>query len=237
MAALAGGAGHVTSVDSSGPALEQAGATAILICANSMHKVYDRVQASVSVPIIHIADCVGEKMQADGIKRHPLPLQLIHQRQQGLPLARGVSLLPRINVELSAVLLDPVIYEEAEPLVRQFPHQAANALPISKVSGYSQMQDAVTLAARELRHTERLATVVLITDGLETCKADPCAVGKALEESGVDFTAHVVGFGLSAEDGAGSVAPASISRKPSIPSSRATGRTNSGQVRLVTRGS
>lgn len=50
-------------------ALEQAGATAILICANSMHKVYDRVQGAVSVPILHIADCVGEKMQADGIKR------------------------------------------------------------------------------------------------------------------------------------------------------------------------
>ncbi|MCG6119465.1 MAG: amino acid racemase [Blastomonas sp.] len=49
--------------------LEQAGATAILICANSMHKVYDRVQGAVSVPILHIADCVGEKMQADGIKR------------------------------------------------------------------------------------------------------------------------------------------------------------------------
>lgn len=49
--------------------LEQAGATAILICANSMHKVYDRVQGAVSVPIIHIADCVGEKMQADGVKR------------------------------------------------------------------------------------------------------------------------------------------------------------------------
>jgi Ca-activated chloride channel family protein len=43
--------------------------------------------------------------------------------------------------------------------------------------------------------------VILITDGLETCKADPCALGKELEESGVDFTAHVVGFGLSAEEG------------------------------------
>lgn len=49
--------------------LETAGATAILICANSMHKVYDRVQGAVTVPIIHIADCVGQKMQADGIKR------------------------------------------------------------------------------------------------------------------------------------------------------------------------
>ncbi len=70
-----------------------------------------------------------------------------------------------------------------------------------KFLGMTPLSDAVTQAARELRHTERRATVVLITDGLETCKADPCAVGKALEESGVDFTAHVVGFGLSAEEG------------------------------------
>src|SRR5262249_20954276 len=30
---------------------------------------------------------------------------------------------------------------------------------------------------------------------------DPCAVGKELKQSGVDFTAHVVGFGLTAEEG------------------------------------
>ena len=70
-----------------------------------------------------------------------------------------------------------------------------------KFLGMTPLSDAVTQAAREMRHTERRATVVLITDGLETCQADPCAVGKALEESGVDFTAHVVGFGLSAEEG------------------------------------
>ncbi len=70
-----------------------------------------------------------------------------------------------------------------------------------KFLGMTPLSDAVAQAAREMRHTERRATVVLITDGLETCKADPCAVGKALEESGVDFTAHVVGFGLSAEEG------------------------------------
>lgn len=70
-----------------------------------------------------------------------------------------------------------------------------------KFLGMTPLSDAVTRAARELRYTERKATVILITDGLETCKADPCAVGKALDEAGVDFTAHVVGFGLSAEEG------------------------------------
>lgn len=52
--------------------LEGSGASAILICANSMHKIYDDVAAAVSVPILHIADCVGEKMRADGIKRATL---------------------------------------------------------------------------------------------------------------------------------------------------------------------
>lgn len=43
--------------------LEQAGATALLIGANSMHKVYDKVVDAVSIPVIHIADAVGAKMK------------------------------------------------------------------------------------------------------------------------------------------------------------------------------
>ncbi len=39
--------------------LEGAGAGAIIIAANSMHKVYDTVAAAVSVPIFHIADSVA----------------------------------------------------------------------------------------------------------------------------------------------------------------------------------
>jgi aspartate racemase len=46
--------------------LEQAGAGALLICANSMHRVYSEVQGQVGIPIIHIAEAVGRKMQAKG---------------------------------------------------------------------------------------------------------------------------------------------------------------------------
>ncbi len=68
--------------------------------------------------------------------------------------------------------------------------------------GKTPLTDAVRQAAAELRSTEAKATVILITDGIETCDADPCALGTELEASGVDFTAHVVGFGLTAEEGA-----------------------------------
>ncbi|MCC2111401.1 MAG: VWA domain-containing protein [Hyphomicrobiales bacterium] len=67
--------------------------------------------------------------------------------------------------------------------------------------GKTPITKAVRQAAEGLNYTEDKATVILITDGLETCSADPCALGNELEKGGVDFTAHVVGFGLSAEEG------------------------------------
>lgn len=70
-----------------------------------------------------------------------------------------------------------------------------------KFLGKTPLTDAVRQAAAALRSTEDKATVILITDGVETCAADPCALGAELEASGVDFTAHVVGFGMTAEEG------------------------------------
>ncbi len=67
--------------------------------------------------------------------------------------------------------------------------------------GKTPLSDAVRQAAEALRYTEEKATVILVTDGLETCNADPCALAKQLEATGVDFTAHVVGFGLTEEEG------------------------------------
>lgn len=48
--------------------MENAGATSLLICANSMHKVYDQVVAAIDIPVVHIVDAVGAKMKADGVK-------------------------------------------------------------------------------------------------------------------------------------------------------------------------
>ena len=44
------------------------------------------------------------------------------------------------------------------------------------------------------------ATVILISDGLETCGGDPCATVRAAKESGVEFLLHVVGFDVAGED-------------------------------------
>ena len=41
--------------------LERAGADYVAIATNTMHKLADYVQAQISVPLVHIADCVAKK--------------------------------------------------------------------------------------------------------------------------------------------------------------------------------
>ena len=62
--------------------------------------------------------------------------------------------------------------------------------------GMTPISAAVGAAAERLRYTEQRASVILVSDGEETCDADPCALGEELERLGVDFTAHVVGFDI-----------------------------------------
>ena len=48
--------------------LEAAGATALMVAANSMHKIAKEIAGAVSIPLLHIVDETGEKLKADGIK-------------------------------------------------------------------------------------------------------------------------------------------------------------------------
>ena len=73
-------------------------------------------------------------------------------------------------------------------------------------TGKTPLTAAVEQAAQELSYTDQPATVVLISDGLESCERDPCALAEALEKGGVGFTAHVVGFGLGKQEDATSLA-------------------------------
>jgi aspartate racemase len=93
--------------------LEDAGATAILVCANSMHKIHDRIAAAVSVPVLHIADAVGAKMKAAGVQSAALlgtsNVMAENWYRQRL-VKHGVTLLP---AEMDDVKdLDRIIYEE-----------------------------------------------------------------------------------------------------------------------------
>jgi Ca-activated chloride channel homolog len=70
--------------------------------------------------------------------------------------------------------------------------------PVKALSpkGKTPMTQAVRQAAEALKYTEQKGTVILVSDGLETCDADPCAAAAEMEKAGIGFTVHTVGFGL-----------------------------------------
>lgn len=91
------------------------------------------------------------------------------------------------------------------------PGQAARQTILERINtitptGKTPLSDAVEQAAKALSYTDQPATVVLISDGLESCERDPCALADALEKGGVAFTAHVVGFGLGGDEDTRSLA-------------------------------
>lgn len=48
--------------------LEKGGAEFLVICTNTMHKMYDEVQAAVDIPVLHIVDAVVREIKNQGIQ-------------------------------------------------------------------------------------------------------------------------------------------------------------------------
>lgn len=129
--------------------LEAAGAGALIIAANSMHKVFDTVAASVAIPIIHIADCVGEKMQRDGVATAALfgtsnvMTESFYRRRL---VAHGIDLLPPDMANVEA--LDRIIYGEL--VVGKVTRDAERALKTMITVKEQEGAEAIVLACTEL---------------------------------------------------------------------------------------
>ena len=129
--------------------LEKAGATAILIGANAMHKVYDEVASAVKVPVIHIAECVAQRMAADGVKKAAVigtrNVMLESFYRQKL-IARDIELLPP---EMQFVdTLDRIIYDEL--LLGKASRQAERELKTIITNLEQDGAEAVVLGCTEL---------------------------------------------------------------------------------------
>ncbi len=92
--------------------------------------------------------------------------------------------------------------KDIQTLVPVGGNRAAIAKAIAGMNpvGMTPMTAAVEQAAEALKYTENQATVILVSDGQETCHADPCAAAEKLAKLGIGLTVHTVGFGLGKEE-------------------------------------
>ncbi|HKE48409.1 MAG TPA: aspartate/glutamate racemase family protein [Rhodanobacteraceae bacterium] len=60
-------AGHVLA--DAAQALERAGAEALVLCTNTMHRVLDVIEPAIRIPVVHIADATARRIRAAGIAK------------------------------------------------------------------------------------------------------------------------------------------------------------------------
>lgn len=131
------GAGEVLGQAAHG--LQQAGAKALLLATNTMHKVAPAIEAAIDIPLLHIGDGVGQALQHDGVKRAALlgtrfTMQETFYRDR-LSERFGIEVLTPILDEQTE--LDRIIFQEL--CLGQF-HDAArtyylNSLATLKAQG------------------------------------------------------------------------------------------------------
>jgi aspartate racemase len=97
-----------------GRRLERAGAGVLVLATNTMHKVADAIEASTSIPVIHIADATAKKIRAAG-KRKPALLATKFTMEQDFYTGRlreKLGLEVVVPDQADRALVHQVIYDE-----------------------------------------------------------------------------------------------------------------------------
>lgn len=150
-----------------------------------------QAQVDETPAAILVLDASGSMWgQIDGVNKIVIAREVIGEMLQDLPSSQALGLTV-YGHRTRGDCADIETLIEPGPDTRDAIATAVNAI---NPRGRTPMTASVVEAARALRHTENAATVILVSDGIETCEADPCAIAAELEAAGVGFTAHVIGF-------------------------------------------
>lgn len=93
--------------------LERAGAECVVLCTNTMHKVADRVQEAVGIPLLHLADVTAAAVRDAGVAKVALLGTRFTMREafyRDRLASHGLDVLvPPVDVQAE---LDRIIYDE-----------------------------------------------------------------------------------------------------------------------------
>ena len=89
--------------------------------------------------------------------------------------------------------------ETVLPIGQYSGDELAETIRALNPQGMTPLTDSMAMARDILPATAESADIILVTDGLENCGGDPCALAGEFAEQGIDLRAHVVGFALEEE--------------------------------------
>ncbi|ELY5827151.1 aspartate/glutamate racemase [Cronobacter turicensis] len=94
--------------------LERAGAQAIVLCTNTMHKVAHQIEARCALPFLHIADATGRAIAQAGLRQVALlgTRYTMEQDFYRARLAQGFGVTSLIPNESARARINQIIFDE-----------------------------------------------------------------------------------------------------------------------------
>jgi len=147
-------------------------------------------------PIIFIYDASGSMWgQIDGKSKMEIALEVLSDAVNKLPDNQKIGLVAyghRSKGDCKDVetLVDVETGSKSE---------VVNSLKAIKPLGKTPLAYSAKIVIDKLRQTKLKATIILVTDGIESCDGSICDFIKSAKKDGIDFRLHIVGFGLKDE--------------------------------------
>ncbi|HEY0947809.1 MAG TPA: VWA domain-containing protein [Opitutaceae bacterium] len=167
------------------------------LCAAALLPAASRAAPASEPPAtLIVLDASGSmRSRIEGERKIEIARRVVRELVQGLPDGIRLGLVAyghRDNTCSDIELLIP-----PDPLDKPAFVRAVNAL---RPRGRTPISASLRFSAEALGFREKPANIVLISDGQETCGADPCETARILGREAAGLTIHTVGFDLSARE-------------------------------------
>lgn len=166
---------------------------AILLCAIGFAiPIFGQNQSQPS-PIIFIYDASGSMWgQMQGKTKMEIASEVLETSIENLPENQNIALVAyghRQKGDCRDVEFLVDISNNSKATVNS---EVKKIKPL----GMTPLAHSANLVIEKLKSTKTKATIILVTDGIESCNGNICDVVTAAKNTGVDFKLHIIGFGL-----------------------------------------
>ena len=183
--------------------LRQAGASSQLLALLTGSPA-DQPAATDVANFVLILDCSGSMRDTlpDGSRKWDASLRAAAQFVQAIPPGRNLCAIT-YGTDLKRKCQSFDLVRGLLPLTDPDRTELLTAFGRLQPMGHTPIANSLRFAGEQLTSASGLSHIVLITDGLETCHADPVAVAAELVGRFPDLAGiHVVGFCLNAQESA-----------------------------------
>jgi Ca-activated chloride channel family protein len=144
-------------------------------------------------PIIFIYDASGSMWgQMQGKTKMEIATEVLSTAVNKLPTNQNIGLVAYGHRKKG----DCTDVETLVPMDNSSKNNITTSLKNIKPLGMTPLAFSATQVIDGLRESKKKATIILVTDGIESCNGNICDVVTAAKKEGIDFRLHIIGFGL-----------------------------------------